>query len=235
MLNLTMLVFFIDKLEALFFQLFVYIYWQSLLHRILKIDDLLRHSDTDLILLPAGLSKTHEVWLIKHLKFKLLAIRSIIAITIGGGVGIYMAMHGYGLNSLIAQQLITAALSGIFIWMTTNWRPKLEYSRSHVHDLFKFSKHLSFNAVIAFLGSQTDVFLTSYYLGSVTTGILNVAKRLLIALQAIASSSLHAISLPILSECKDTIHLKSGYLNAVRFTSALTIPLFCGFSLYRRK
>jgi len=89
-----------------------------------------------LILLTFGLSRIHEAYLSKNMQFKKLALRSIFSVLVGGGVGIYMATEGYGLLSLIVQQLVTTFLSCLFLWVTTDWVPKPDTTRAKISELF---------------------------------------------------------------------------------------------------
>jgi lipopolysaccharide exporter len=129
------------------------------------------------LLLTGGLSRTHETWLMKHLQFKVLALRSLVAICIGGGVGIVMAVNGYGLLSLIAQQLITSVIGTVCLWLVTTWRPGFDTRWENIASLLRYSRHLSLAAVAAFADGQSDVFFSSWYLGPAATGVYNAAKR----------------------------------------------------------
>ena len=87
---------------------------------------------TSLLLLTGGLSRTHETWLMNHLQFRVLALRSLVSIGIGGGVGIVMAVNGYGLSSLIVQQLVTAITGTACLWFATAWRPGFNTGRGRM-------------------------------------------------------------------------------------------------------
>src|SRR5690606_15607994 len=80
------------------------------IERLMEIENLsLVLKGLSFIILTGGLSKMHEVWLIKRFNFKALAIRSAISVILGGTVAIYLAIEGYGIESLIAQHLVTIA------------------------------------------------------------------------------------------------------------------------------
>jgi O-antigen/teichoic acid export membrane protein len=184
------------------------------------------------LLLTTGLSKMHEVWLVKNLQFKILAIRSITSICIGGAVGITMAIHDYGIASLIAQQIVTAVISSAWLWASSTWRPNFDFKFSDVAAIVQQGKFVSFNSIASFLGGQGDVLLSSYYLGPAATGVYNAAKRLLTAISLIIGSGLNAVALPALASfSNDRARLQYSYLSCVGLAAFLTAPLFAGLSV----
>lgn len=197
------------------------------------------HADLELtlewisvLLFTTGLSKMHEIWLTKNLQFKSLAIRSIVSIGIGGAVGIVMAVNGYGINSLIAQQIITASISAIWLWFSCSWRPDLDVKREEVFAIIKYGKFVSLNSTANFLGGQSDVALSSYYLGAAATGVYNAAKRLLTAIALIVGSGLNSVALPALAAISDDEEkLKSSFLTGVGLTALMTAPIYAALAV----
>ncbi len=186
---------------------------------------------TSLLLLTTGLSKTHEVWLAKHLQFKVLALRSIVSIFIGGGVGIAMATRGFGLLSLIAQQLLTALIGTLTLWMATRWRPRWDTRRDNIRSLILYSRHVSMNAVASFVNTQSDVFFSSYYLGAASTGVYNAAKRIITAVNLMLASGLNSVALPVQASLHgDQAASARVFLKSTALTSLLTAPLFVGIA-----
>jgi O-antigen/teichoic acid export membrane protein len=182
-----------------------------------------------LILVTAGLSQTHEVWLSKHLQFRVLALRSILSILIGGGAGAYLAISGYGLDALIAQQIITGVTAVVFLWSTTRWKPKLKTRSGNIRSLLSRSKHLFVGRFTSFAGTQSDIFFASTYLGPTATGTYNAAKRILFALSFTLSNALNAVALPAFAALgHGTDRLGRGFLKMTAFTSLLTAPLYAG-------
>ena len=60
--------------------------------------------------------------------FKTLAKISFTCALVSGAVGLYMAYSGFGVWTLVGQQLTRAACSAILLWWYSSWRPKLIHS-----------------------------------------------------------------------------------------------------------
>ena len=184
-----------------------------------------------LLLASTGLTRTHEAWLSRNLKFKALALRSIISVVIGGIVGIYLAYSGYGLMALIMQQLTVTFVASFMLWITTSWKPKIRTSKTKIIRLVNFSKHVIITNTSNMLKTQSDVFLSSYYLGEYATGVYNGAKRILTALNLTLASSLGRVAHPFLSNIQDDTYVAGrAFLKATMFTAMFTAPIYAGIS-----
>lgn len=202
------------------------------------IADAFRHDDVagslqwiSVLLLTTGLAKMHEIWLTKHLRFKSLAIRSVSSVCVGGAVGIAMAIHGHGIDSLIAQQIVTSIVSLIWLWRASEWRPRWRIRWENVRAIAGYGRFVSLNSVASMLSNQGDVLLSSYYLGPAATGVYNAAKRLLTASTLVIGSGLNSVALPALAAfADDPGTFRRSYLTCVGFTALFTAPLFAGLA-----
>lgn len=187
---------------------------------------------TSLLLLTTGLSKTHEVWLAKQLQFRILALRSMLSILVGGGIGIWMAIEGFGLLSLIVQQLLTAIVGTFTLWLATHWHPSLDTGWQNIRALFRYSRHVSINAVASSLNSQSDIFFSSYYLGAASTGVYNAGKRIITAVNLMLANGLNSVALPVQASLHgNLLGSTRTFLKSVSLTSFLAAPLFAGLAV----
>jgi O-antigen/teichoic acid export membrane protein len=184
-----------------------------------------------LLVLVLGLSRTHEAYLSRNLEFRLLAIRSVVSIVIGGGVGISMAVHGFGLWALICQQLTTALISLLALWTACKWRPTFAVTGQAFKRILGYAKHVSATGVTNFANSQADIAFTAYYLGPTNTGFYNAAKRIGYAINQIIASSLNRVVLPTLARIQaDKERSGRVFIQAVSLTCTVTAPAYAGLS-----
>ncbi|OPY11924.1 MAG: Lipopolysaccharide biosynthesis protein WzxC [Syntrophus sp. PtaB.Bin138] len=64
----------------------------------------------------------------KRLDFRPIFLSALIALPISGGLGVFLAYRGFGVWSLVVQQLVNSAVSLLNYWLMSNWRPKLIFS-----------------------------------------------------------------------------------------------------------
>ncbi|WP_262897572.1 lipopolysaccharide biosynthesis protein [Rufibacter roseolus] len=187
---------------------------------------------TSFIILTTGLSSIHEVWLRRRMDFKTIAIRSIISVGLGGMVGVFLAMKGYGVTSVLAQQLTTALSQLLMLWFTTAWRPGLNVSKASAKEIFHFSKYIALTNLSNAANQNSDVFFVTYYLGPVSTGIYTTGKRISSTLNTVISTALLRVSLPAFSKLQNNdAELAKIYLQSTTLTAMVTAPIFAGIAV----
>jgi len=88
---------------------------------------------------------------IKKIDFKTQAKISLIASIGSGLISISLAYFKFGVWSLVVQQLSRQLLLSFFLWLYSNWRPSLIFSKESFKELFGFgSKILLANLVNTF-------------------------------------------------------------------------------------
>ena len=89
---------------------------------------------TGLILFLNALSITQVTILTKNIDFKTKSKASLVSAIISGVIGIAMAFMGYGVWSLVAQQLSKQLLYTLCLWVLNKWWPKFTF----YNDSFKY-------------------------------------------------------------------------------------------------
>jgi teichuronic acid exporter len=72
------------------------------------------------------------------MNFKKQTIISIPSIVIGGITGIVLALNGFGVWSLLWNQIVTAFIRSVQFWLYSDWKPTLEFN------VQKFISHFNF-------------------------------------------------------------------------------------------
>jgi PST family polysaccharide transporter len=128
-----------------------------------------------------GLARAPEAWLLRHMRFKPLALRSVLGASAGAMAGIAAAMSGMGLQALILQQVIASAVACAVVWAATRWRPALTFHPERLKRQGKYAAKLSPSSVAYFLSQNLDVLIITAAAGATTSGVYNVAKRVRLA------------------------------------------------------
>ena len=183
------------------------------------------------IILFMGLSRTHETWMMRHFRFKSMAIRGLTGAIAGGALGLFLAVKGYGVGALVGQQVATAILSVALIWIVCPWRPTFNFSRQTASEIFVFLYRIMPNSVVYAVNQNCDTFLVALFFGPVSAGYYNVGKRIRLALQLVAGGPIKGIALPSLAEIQnDPDRLRRGALNSLQFLCVVCAPVFFGAS-----
>jgi lipopolysaccharide exporter len=183
------------------------------------------------ILLFMGLARTHEMRLSRFFQFRTLALRAVVGAVLGGGIGIALALLGYGLTALVVQQIATSGISLALLWAVSSWRPSFQVSKASANEILIFMRSMAPTSVISIINQNCDVFLVAYFFGPANAGLYAVAKRLRIALQSVAGTPVNAVALSALAEVQlDHKRLANVSRQMIALISFICAPIFVGSS-----
>jgi PST family polysaccharide transporter len=177
----------------------------------------------------SGFSTVQQSLLRRQFAFRALAVRSLLAISIGGIVGVIMAYMGWGVWSLVGQQLVGRLVTVLALWWVSDWRPGFKISTKHFREMFSFSINMLGNNLLSFFSIRSDDFLIGYFLGPVALGYYTVAYRLLVAITQMLSATIRQVALPIFSRLQqETEQLHQAFFKATQLSSLIAFPISVG-------
>jgi O-antigen/teichoic acid export membrane protein len=164
--------------------------------------------------------------LVRELNFKTLAYRDVISKFISGGVAIYLAFDGFGVFSLVAQQILNSVLSTIFLWNVTKWYPKLEFSLGLVKQLASFSVYVFAGRFLDQLVKQLDTLVIGKLYSAATLGFFSRAKSLNGLVIKNSAGILNKVFFPALSSIQDDkARFEKIYIKILSMVSAISVLL----------
>lgn len=173
------------------------------------------------LVLLQGLSIVPEAVLRRELRFRAVALRTLLASLLSGVVGVVLALAGAGIWALVAQQLVNAAVGLVVLWAVCPWRPSRRPRLAGIRDLLVFSAHSANAGLGLMLSSKTDVIFTGLFFGPVATGIYRLAARLPDMLVDVTVRSLQQVALPSLSRLQRDRSALAAHLNQLQHLGAL--------------
>ena len=162
----------------------------------------------------------------KQLKFKKVAIINVSSNIIALLVTIFLAMNGWGVWALVAQQLLLGFLTTCLYWFTSNWKPLLVFSMQSFKELFSFGGFILLSNLFNTLCNNIQGLLIGKVYNSSTLGIYTKAQRTESLSSTFISSVLDQVSYPVLSETQNDSKRMIAILKLFIGTSAfITFPL----------
>ena len=159
--------------------------------------------------------------------FKKLAIRSLLSTAISGVVSLIMALLGFGVWSLVAQQLINRGVNVLVLWKASTWRPGRDVSFEHFKELSSFGVNVMGVNILRFFNQRSDDFLIGYFLGTTALGYYTVAYRLLRLMVNILTNTTVSVALPAFSRLQSKpAQLRNAFYKATQLTSFISFPAF---------
>ncbi len=179
----------------------------------------------------SALSSTQIAILQRDLAFKSLAARSLAATFAGGVVGIGMAFAGYGVWSLVGQNIANGLAGVLVLWRSSDWRPGFNISVKHYKELLSFSISIVGNNILKVVVRRADDFLIGYFLGSTLLGYYNIGYRLLLVIIRLVTGIMNAVAFPTFARLQDKPkRMRSAFYKVTEYTSLLAFPVFIGMA-----
>lgn len=176
-----------------------------------------------------SLSHVHQALLSRELAFKTMAVRTLIGIFIGGIVGVVMALRGFGVWSLVSQQVVFETVCVIVMWQAVDWRPQFQFSRKHFQELFSFGINVVGFKFLKFFNKRSDNLLIGYFLGEVALGYYAIAYRILQVMTQLLVSTSNQVALPTFSKLQtEPERFRKAFYKVTQFTSLIAFPTFIG-------
>lgn len=169
--------------------------------------------------------------LIKRIDFKTQTKASVISSVSSGIIGISMALYGYGVWSLVGQQLTRALLNTACLWIYSRWCPKLEFSWNSFKELFSFGWKLLVSSLIDTVWKEIyQVVIGKCYLPS-TLGQYTRAHQFGSIFSSNLNTVIQRVSYPVLSSLQDDKQrMKEGYRRVIKVTMLATFVLMLGLA-----
>jgi lipopolysaccharide exporter len=177
-----------------------------------------------------------QILLTRELDFRSVTIIQIIGALANLTVAYTAVRSGYGVYSLafgqIANNLIQAVMlviKGIFI---KSWRPKLHFNKKDLIGYVGFGMYQMGERTIYYFGGKLDQILLSFFCGAQNLGYYNLAVNVVIQPLYRVNGVLTQVLFPIFSKIQDdTVRLRNGYLQMIRFLSMINAPMVLGLAV----
>lgn len=139
----------------------------------------------------------------KQLQFKKLAIVEIVAALLSLAVAIVTACYGWGVWSLVAQQLSLGFFKAILLWFLNSWRPILVFSWKSFKELFKFGGFMLFSSLFSTFSNEMQGLLVGRMFTPDALGLYSLAHRLEVAAATAVSSVIDQVTYPVMASVQD--------------------------------
>lgn len=158
---------------------------------------------TGLILFFNALSITQVTILTKYIDFKTKTKASLVSAIISGVIGIAMAFMGYGVWSLVAQQLSKQLLYTLCLWVLSKWWPKFTFYKDSFKYMWGFGWKLLASGILNNVWNQLyQVVIGRYYTPS-TLGHYTRANECASIFSSNLTTIIQRVTFPVLSELQD--------------------------------
>jgi O-antigen/teichoic acid export membrane protein len=187
-----------------------------------------------LLLTPAAV--VMDAILMRELRFRAQALRSLIGTLIGGGVGIAIAFSPEVNWALVAQRLVGMAVTLLVLFAVTRWLPAWKFDRANALQFLARAGQLWAATTFASVHARIIEAFVGIRAGAAELGLVNVARRFELALHGVATGPIQGIWVPVLSHLRsDSAESWRLFLRLYQLSAFIALPAFVGLSLVSRE
>lgn len=141
--------------------------------------------------------------LIKEMNFKAQMMIQIPAVLIGGLLGVFLAIKGYGVWSLVWLGLAQSFLSTVMHWLYSGWTPSWVFNRSCFKKHFGFGYKMTLTGLLDIAYRNIYVVIIGSYYSVAQLGFYNRADSFSQLPVTNISMVIHKVTYPMFTEIGD--------------------------------
>lgn len=170
--------------------------------------------------------------LTRHMDFKTQTKVSLMAGLGSGGIGIAMAYSGFGVWSLVAQQVAAALIRGILLWLCNKWRPKFIFSFHALRQMFSFGSRLLVSGLLNQIFDNLYYVVIGKLFSPMALGFYFRARTLAELPSTTLSGMISRVSFPVFCSIQeDDVRLKRALRKALAMLFFINAPVMIGLAV----
>lgn len=167
----------------------------------------------------------------RSMQFKRFFIATLFGTVLSGIVGIWCAIKGLGVWSLVAQYLTNTIVDTIVLFFVEKWIPKFQFSIKKARSIFNFGWKVLITDLIN--TAETDIcsLIVGKVFGSADLAYYDQGKRYPSILVNNINSAIYKVMLPAYSQSQDELNnLKKMLRKSISVGVFVLAPILCGFA-----
>lgn len=184
-----------------------------------------------LTILVSGVKGIQQSYISKNMLFKRFFFSTIGATVMSAIIGIGMAYNGYGVWSLVAQNLSSSIISTFILWITVRWRPRLLFSFGRLKELFSYGWKILVSALINTVYSDIRQLIIGKMYSSADLAYYNKGHQYPQLIVNNINSSIDSILLPVMSkEQENRERVKMMTRRSIKISTYVMMPMMAGLA-----
>jgi O-antigen/teichoic acid export membrane protein len=180
----------------------------------------------------SSIGAIQQAYVIRNMMFKKFFYATIVGTIVSAIIGIAMALSGFGIWALIAQQLTKKLIDDFVLWIIVKWRPRLEFSVSNLRELLKYGSNiLVANLIVTTYNEIRSVVIGRLY-SPADLAFYNKGKQFPGLIESNTTATISSVLFPVLSRSQSSPEsVKEITRKSIRIGSYVIWPLMIGLAV----
>lgn len=181
---------------------------------------------TALAVLFNPLCAVQQAILTRKIDFKTQAIVSLSGAVVSGIVGLYMAYNGFGVWSLVFQQVGGYVMRTILLWVLGKWKPKRKWSWESFRYLWGFGSKMLGSGLLDTIYNNIYPIVIGKYFSAQDLGNYTRAQQFSSLPSSNVTGVLQRVTFPVLSSIQnEDERLAKNYRKILKLSAFLVFPM----------
>lgn len=182
-----------------------------------------------LTVLISGIKNVQQAYVSRHMLFKRFFFSTLGGTITAGAAGIVMALSGFGVWALVAQQVINLAIDTTILWITVKWRPHKMFSIERLKGLFSFGWKLLASSLLDTVYNDLRQLVIGKMYSSSDLAYYNQGKKFPSLIITNVNASIDSVLLPAMANVQDSMeHIRKMTRRAIKTSVYIMAPLMMG-------
>lgn len=164
-----------------------------------------------------------------NLQFKKFFFSTIVGTIISAFVGIYMAINGYGVWALVAQQMTNSLLDTLILYFTTKYKVVFKVSFKKLKSLFSYGWKIFISSIISVIYDQINPLIVGVKYTSKDLAYYSKGQNYPGLINSTISDTLQSVLFPIMSKVQDNKEMVLSVTRKyIKVASYVIFPMMIG-------
>lgn len=178
-----------------------------------------------------SLAVVQRALLTVRIDFKTQAKASLSAAVISGCIGIVLAYSGFGVWSLVVQQLLNLSVNTLLLWIFSKWRPIAVFSWDSFHELFAFGSKMLASGLLDTLYRNIYPIVIGKLFSASSLGHYTRAQQFSEFPSSNITGIIQRVTYPVLCGIQDDMErLTNVYRKFLKLSAFVIFPFMMGLS-----
>lgn len=177
----------------------------------------------------SGVKNVQQAYVSKNMLFKKFFFSTLGGTIVAGIIGVIMAYNDFGVWALIIQQIVNLAIDTLVIWITVDWRPKVEFSFSRLKLLYSYGWKLLVSSLLETIYNNLRQLIIGKIYSSSDLAYYNRGMQIPNLIVQNINTSIDSVLLPAMSKEQDRkFKVKEMTRKAIKVSTYVMSPIISG-------
>lgn len=180
----------------------------------------------------ASVSTIQRAHISRHMQFKKLFFSTLGSTVASGAIGVLLALRGYGVWALVAQELLRELVITVVLFFVVDWRPKWLFSGQCAKKHFVYSWKVTVSELLANIFAQIRTVVIGKKYTVEDVAYYNQGQKYPDYVISSVSTSICAVLFPaIANHIDDMAQVKALTRKAIKTSAFLLVPMMVGLAV----